>query len=131
MSGNASRSSKPDRFALSSLIDALPDAIILADEHGKIVSANTQAVGMFGYARDELVGAFVEILVPGNLREGHVAQRERYVQKPRVRPMGVGNVLSAQHKDGREIPVDIRLAPYQSPDGFLVVASIREVAARD
>jgi hypothetical protein len=66
-------------------------------------------------------------LVPANLREGHVAQRGQYVQKPRVRPMGVGSVLHALHKEGHEIPVEIRLAPYQSPDGFLVVASIREV----
>ena len=130
MSADAPRQSNPDRFALSSLIDALPDAIILANEQGCIVSANTQAVGMFGYSRDELVGSFVEMLVPGNFREGHVAQRKRYVQRPRVRPMGVGSVLPARHKDGHEIPVEIRLAPYQSPDGFLVVASIREVAPK-
>jgi PAS domain S-box-containing protein len=128
MPGKQPDQGKPDRFALSSLIDALPDAIILADEDGQIVNVNTQAVGMFGYTREELIGAFVEILVPGSFREAHVAQRRQYVQRPRVRPMGSGAPLSACHKDGHEFLVQIRLAPYQAPDGFLVVASIREVA---
>ena len=131
MSEATPRPSNPDRFALSSLFDALPDAIILADEQGEIVAANTQAIVMFGYAREELVGSLVEMLVPANVRERHVGHREQYVEKPRVRPMGVGTVLHAIHKEGHEIPVEIRLAPYQSPDGFLVVASIREVGSRD
>ncbi|MFC1640010.1 PAS domain S-box protein [Gemmatimonadota bacterium] len=131
MSGKQPDQVKPDRFALSSLIDALPDAIIMADEDGQIVKANTQAIGMFGYAREELIGAKVEILLPGSFHKAHIAQRRQYVQKPRVRPMGSGAPLSARHKDGHEFQVEIRLAPYQAPDGFLVVASIREVAQRD
>ena len=128
MAGKQADPGQPDRFALSSLIDALPDAIILADEDGQIVEANTQAVGMFGYSRAELVGSKVEILIPGSMRKKHVTQRQGYVQKPRVRPMGFGAPLAARHKDGHELMVEIRLAPYQSPDGFLVVSSIREVA---
>jgi PAS domain S-box-containing protein len=127
MSGKQPDQANPDRFALSSLIDALPDAIVLADEDGQIVDANTQTVGMFGYSRAELIGAHVEILVPGSMRDKHVPQRQGYVQKPRVRPMGFGEPLFAQHKDGHEFQVEIRLAPYQSPNGFLAVASISEV----
>ena len=128
MSGKQPDQAKPDRFALSSLIDALPDAIVLADEDGKIVDVNTQFIGMFGYSRAELIGANVELLVPQDRREKHIAQRQGYVRQPRVRPMGSGDPLRAHHKDGHEFNVDIRLAPYQAPDGFLVVASIREVA---
>jgi PAS domain S-box-containing protein len=128
MSGKQPDQAKPDRFALSSLIDALPDAIVLADEDGRIVDVNTQAVGMFGYSRAELMGARVELLVPESMREMHVTHRQGYVQKPRVRPMGFGEPLYAHHKDGHEFQVEIRLAPYQAPDGFLVVGSIREVA---
>ena len=128
MSGKPTGSVQPDRFALSSLIDALPDAIILADEDGRIVDVNTQTVGLFGYARDELIGSYVEILLPASKREKHVEQRRAYVEKPRIRPMGFGEPLVARHKDGHELQVEIRLAPYQSQDGFLVVGSIREVA---
>lgn len=128
MPGKQPDQANPDRFALSSLIDAMPDAIVLADEDGRIVDVNTQTVGMFGYSRTELIGARVELLVPGSLREKHIAQRQGYVQKPRVRPMGFGDPLYAHHKNGHEFQVEIRLAPYQAPDGFLVVASIREVA---
>ena len=129
MSGKGPERSEPDRFALSRLIDALPDAIILADEDGRIVDVNIQTVGLFGYSREELIDSYVEILLPGSMRQKHIDQRRGYVQKPRVRPMGYGDALSACHKDGHELKVEIRLAPYQSPDGFVVVACIREVAA--
>lgn len=130
MSGAAPRPSNPDRFALGSLIDAMPDAIVLTDENGRIVDVNTQAIGMFGYSRDELIGSYAEILLPPNMRENHVGQRRGYVERPRVRPMGFGDALCARHKDGHELKVEIRLAPYQSPDGFLVVASIREAVPK-
>lgn len=128
MLGKQSDSAKPDRFALSSLIDALPDAIVMTDDDGQIVEVNTQAVGMFGYSRAELLGAHVELLIPESLHEKHIGQRRSYVEKPRVRPMGFDDPLHALHKDGHEFHVEIRLAPYQSPDGFRVVASIRAVA---
>jgi PAS domain S-box-containing protein len=130
MSGNHSGHREPTRFALSSLIDAMPDAIVIVNTEGQIVDANVQAVGMFGFARDELLGEPVEVLVPEAVRDRHVAERDGYVQRPRIRPMGSGVQLSAHHKDGHEFQVEINLAPYQSPEGLLVVGAIRDVAAQ-
>jgi PAS domain S-box-containing protein len=130
MPENSSNHREPTRFALSSLIDAMPDAIIIVNTDGQIVDANVQAVGMFGYARAELLGHPVEMLVPQDKRERHVAERELYVDRPRVRPMAAGMKLSALHKDGREFQVEINIAPYQSPDGLLMVSAIRDVAAQ-
>jgi PAS domain S-box-containing protein len=108
----------------------MPDAIVIVDSGGRIVDANVRAVGMFGYARDELIGDKVEMLLPEAIRERHVGERNNYVERPRVRPMGAGVELSALHKDGHEFRVEINLAPYQAPDGLLVVAAIRDVAAQ-
>ena len=123
-------SAEPDRFAFSTLIDALPDALVIVDRSGRIVDLNVQAVGLFGYARTELLGEPVEMLLPERLRSRHVGERDRYNQSPHVRPMGAGMSLFARHKDGHEIPVEISLGPYQSEDGPLVVSTIRDLTAR-
>ncbi len=120
---------EPTRFALSSLIDAMPDAIVVVDTNGRIVEVNTQALGLFGYSRDELLGELVEILLPQGVRDRHVSERDRYVRSPHVRPMKAGLDLSGRHKDGREFQVEISLAPHQSPEGLLLVSAIRGVAA--
>jgi protein-histidine pros-kinase len=130
MAGKDARLSEETRFAFSSLLDALPDAIVIADTDGNIVDANVQAVGMFGYSRAELLGEPVEMLVPEDVRERHVGERVKYVQRPRVRPMGAGARLFARHKDGHKFEVEINIAPYQSPGGLLVVGAIRVVADR-
>ncbi len=120
----------PDRFAFSTLIDALPDAIVVVDRDGRVVDLNIQAVKLFGYARTELLGEPVETLLPERLRSGHVGERDGYYQSPHVRPMGAGTNLFARRKDGHEFPVEINLGPYQSADGPLVVSTIRDLTAR-
>ena len=130
MSKKSQNHREPTRFALSSLIDAMPDAIVIINTDGRIVDANVQAIGMLGYTRDELLGEPVEMLIPEEAQDRHVREREGYVQRPRVRPMGAGVRLSALHKLGHTIQVEINLAPYQAPDGLLVVAAIRDLAAQ-
>jgi PAS domain S-box-containing protein len=122
-------SSEPDRFAFSTIIDAMPDAIVIVDRSGRIVDLNIQAVGLFGYARTELLGKPVEMLLPERLRNRHVGERDRYNQSPHVRPMAAGMSQVARHKDGHEFPVEISLGPYQSADGPLVVSAIRDMTA--
>jgi len=115
-----------DSFAYSVLLDAMPDAIVMVDTAGRIVDLNVHALGMFGYARAELLGELVEVLVPEGSRGRHVGQREQYVEAPHVRPMGTGLPLLGRHKDGHEFRIEVSLSPYLSPDdGPLVVAAIR------
>lgn len=120
----------PDRFAHSTLLDAMPDAIVIVDSEGRIAGFNSMAQAMFGYDRAEVLGQSVELLMPDQFRGRHVDERQRYTQAPHVRPMGPERSLLARHKDGREFAVEISLAPYQTPDGPLVVSAIRTVAGR-
>ncbi|NIM50799.1 MAG: PAS domain S-box protein [Gemmatimonadales bacterium] len=120
---------EPARFAHSVLLDALPDAIVIVDSEGRIVELNVQLQRLVGYTRHELLGKPVESLMPERFRDRHVAERDRYGRTPHVRPMGVDLEVYVRHRDGHEIPVEISLAPYQSPDGPLVVSAIREVPA--
>jgi PAS domain S-box-containing protein len=115
----------PDRFAFSAFIDALPDAIVIVGPDGLIVEINMKAVGLFGYARDELVGEPVGTLIPDRFRNSHVELQGRYNRSPHVRPMGPGTTLYARHKDGHDIPVAIHLGPFQSADGPMVISTVR------
>jgi PAS domain S-box-containing protein len=119
-----------DRFAHSALLNAMPDAIVIVDPEGRIVGFNSMAQAMFGYDRKDVLGQSVELLMPDQFRGRHVDERQRYTQVPHVRPMGSERNLLARHKDGREFTVEISLAPFQTPEGALVVSVIRAVAGR-
>ncbi len=121
---------EPDRFAYSALLDALPDAVVMVDHGGRIVEFNARAQGMFGYGREEILGERVEALIPERFRDQHVAERGGYVKSPFVRPMGIDLELFGRHKSGQEFPVEVNLAPFQSPRGPLVVSVIRAVPHR-
>src|SRR5579883_3341349 len=111
------------------LFNSLPDAIIVVDSEGRIVSANDLAERMFGYLQEELLGQRVEILIPETVREKHVDYRNTYVQNPKMRPMGAVE-LGARRKDGSIFPVEISLSPFNAPDGLRVISAIRDVSRR-
>jgi len=112
------------------LLDAAPDAMVIVDREARIVLVNRQAQAMFGYGVDELLGQTIEILIPENLRAGHVRHRDQYLARPRTRPMGAGFDLVARRKDGSQFPVEISLSPLETPEGLLVSAAVRDVTGR-
>jgi PAS domain S-box-containing protein len=116
--------------AFASLVESVSDALVVADANGYIVLVNGQTERLFGYAREELLGQAVEILLPERLRARHVGQRAAFAAKPQTRPMGRGLELTGRRKDGHEFPVEIGLSPMHTDIGGLVVASIRDVTER-
>jgi len=112
------------------LLDAAPDAMIIVDSLGTIVYANSQTQALFGYSNDELHGKPIEILLPERFRKAHPDLRTSYVRNPRLRPMGENLQLYAQHRNGSEFPVEIRLSAVQTEDGLLISSTIRDVTAR-
>jgi two-component system, sensor histidine kinase and response regulator len=112
---------------LRQLLDAAPDAIVVAGADGIIQMVNAQTSKLLGYTSDELVGESIDVLVPDAERAGHGAVREAFVAAPTVRAMGAGRELDARHKDGRAIPVSIALSPVETGDGLLVTAAIRDI----
>jgi PAS domain S-box-containing protein len=112
------------------ILEAAPDAFLIADFEGRITVVNRQAEQLLGYSRHELIGAEVETLVPEPLRDAHLAHRAGYVHHPRTRPMGAGFDLRARRKDGSQVPVEISLSALHRSDGDLVIAAIRDVSDR-
>ncbi len=112
----------------SSLLDAVPDAIIVVDPHGRIHVANANAAVIFGHDSETMQTMHVEALIPDRFRGGHTALRVSYEESPRARPMGVGQQLEARHADGTTFPVEISLKPLELDGIIYVLAAIRDVS---
>jgi PAS domain S-box-containing protein len=108
---------------LEHFFEQSPDAILITDESGLIQRVNAELERAFGYARTELLGQAVELLIPARFRASHPEYRRR-------RPMGAGLELSARRKDGSEFPVEILLSPISNPVGAFVLCAIRDISER-
>jgi len=111
----------------AALFDALPDGILVADSEGSIVFCSTQLETLSGYSSAELLGKPVEVLVPERFHSQHVRHREGYASAGMpIRAMGSGLKIYLRARDGREIPVDISLAPLEAEAGPVVMAAVRD-----
>jgi len=118
------------RSYFQGLLEAAPDSIVIVNADGCITLINNQTEQLSGYTREELMGRPVEMLIPERFSEIHVQHRADYMAAPRARPMGIGLNLYLRCRDGKEIPVEISLSPFRTPEGTLVTASIRDISAR-
>jgi PAS domain S-box-containing protein len=122
-------SSKTTKF--EGLLEAVPDALVGVDHAGVIRFVNRQTELLFGYERDDLIGAPLETLVPESLRPVHKVNRERYVAAPFTRTMGLDLELRGRRRDGTQFPVDIALSHTDTEDGPLVIAAVRDLTDRN
>jgi PAS domain S-box-containing protein len=112
------------------LLEAAPDAIVGVDAAGQVLLVNAQTERLFGYARGELIGQPIEMLVPQSVRSVHPSHRSRYAEDPYPRPMGAGMELAGRRKDGSEFPAEISLSAVTTRDGRIFSAAIRDVTDR-
>lgn len=118
------------KSAFRSVLESLPDAIVVVDQSGLIRLVNQQTEELFGYRRVELTGRPVELLIPARFRTRHVTQRNGYFANPRVRPMGAGVQLFGLRKNGAEFPVEISLSPIETEHGTLAASTIRDITQK-
>lgn len=115
---------------LKAALEHAPDGIIVVDRAGEMLQANARMEALTGYARAELVGARVEMLVPERFRAAHPGHRHGYFAAPVMRPMKGAGELLLLRKDGTEMPVEISLAPIHDGDAITTIASVRDITER-
>ncbi len=113
------------------LLESSPDALVVVDAQGILRFANQTASRVFGYAKADLIGRPMDLLIPDRFRIRHGAHVSGYLRKPLDREMGARiSDLYARRADGTEFPAAIRLAPFRSGGIEFIAAAIRDMSER-
>ncbi len=115
---------------LANFLEGAPDATLIVDSHGKIAYVNSQAERLFGYSKATMLGRQIESLIPEGSRSSNSSLFAGSFEAPVFRSTGADIEITALHKDGSVIPVEISLSPLESEGEKLVACSVRDITER-
>jgi len=115
---------------LRSILETIPDAMIVIDARGHILSFSAAAERMFGFGEEELLGENVSTLMPSPDRERHDSYLAHYLETGEHRIIGIGRVTTARHRDGRTFPIDLHVGEARIGDERVFTGFIRDLTER-
>jgi two-component system, LuxR family, sensor kinase FixL len=115
---------------LQSILDTVPDAMIVIDEHGIIQSFSSAAERQFGWTADEVVGKNVDMLMPEPYRTAHDGYLVRYLTTGERRIIGIGRVVVGERKDGSTFPMELSVGEMVSGDKRYFTGFVRDLTER-
>ena len=115
---------------LTSILDTVPDAMVVIDERGIMRSFSTAAERLFGYGAAEVVGRNVSILMPSPHRQNHDQYVARYLATGERRIIGIGRVVVGERKDGTTFPMELSVGEMRSANERFFTGFIRDLTER-
>ena len=115
---------------LRSILDTVPDAMIVIDEQGTMQSFSSAAERLFGYTATEAIGQNVRILMPSPYREAHDGYLVRYLTTGERRIIGIGRVVVGERKDGSPFPMELAVGEMRSGDQRFFTGFVRDLTER-
>ena len=112
---------------LRSILQTVPDAMIIIDERGRIESLSTTAERLFGYDADEATGCNISLLMPSPYREQHDAYMGRYLSTGERRIIGIGRIVVGQRKDGTTFPMHLTVGELRTGERHHFTGFIRDL----
>ncbi|MFI4998309.1 MAG: PAS domain S-box protein [Reyranellales bacterium] len=112
---------------LRSILQTVPDAMLIIDERGRIESLSATAERLFGYAMGEVAGRNIKMLMPTPYREQHDSYLKRYLTTGERHIIGIGRVVTGQRKDGTTFPMHLTVGELRSADGHYFTGFIRDL----
>jgi len=113
-----------------SILSTVPDAMVVIDDRGKMLSFSAAAERLFGYDETEVLGRNVSLLMPSPDRERHDGYIERYLATGEKRIIGIGRVVFAERKDGTTFPMELSIGEASGEDRRLFTGFIRDLTER-
>jgi two-component system sensor kinase FixL len=113
-----------------SIVDTVPDAIIVIDGSGKIGAFSPAAERLFGYGTEEVIGHNVEMLMPEPYRAQHDGYIARYMRTGERRIIGIGRIVVGQRKNGETFPMELAIGEFASPSGKFFTGFVRDLTER-
>src|SRR5690242_14868097 len=115
---------------LRSILATVPDAIIVIDEMGIILSFSAAAEKMFGYAETEIVGENVSMLMPSPDRERHDGYLKNYRDTGIRKIIGIGRVTTARRRDGNTFPIELSIGESSVAGKRVFTGFIHDITAQ-
>lgn len=115
---------------LRSILETIPDAMIVIDERGAILSFSTAAEQMFGYREGEVLGENVSVLMPSPDREQHDQYLDNYLGTGKRKIIGIGRVTNARHRNGATFPIDLHIGEARIDEERVFTGFIRDLTER-
>ncbi|WP_342343625.1 PAS domain S-box protein [Methylocella tundrae] len=115
---------------LRSVLDTVPDAMIVIDSRGVMRSFSSTAERLFGYTAEEILGRNVSILMPSPYREQHDSYLDRYIATGERRVIGLGRVVVGLRRDGSTFPMELSVGEMRSGDSRFFTGFVRDLTER-
>jgi len=115
---------------LRSILETVPDAMVVIDEHGLIISFSKAAERLFGFAEAELVGENVSTLMPSPDRERHDGYLKRYLTTGEKRIIGIGRLVTGRRRDGTTFPMELSVGEAILGDERVFTGFVRDLTER-
>jgi len=121
---------KEDEAHFRSILATVPDAMVVIDAQGLILSFSAAAERMFGYTEDEVVGENVAMLMPSPDRERHDGYLANYRQTGERKIIGIGRVTTARHRDGFTFPIELSIGEASIEGRQIFTGFIHDITQR-
>jgi two-component system, LuxR family, sensor kinase FixL len=115
---------------LRSVLDTVPDAIIVIDETGVIQSFSSAAEKQFGWSAEEIIGRNVKSLMPQPYRDGHDGYLDHYKTTGERRIIGIGRIVVGERKDGSTFPMELAVGEMRSSGERFFTGFVRDLTER-
>jgi len=112
---------------LRSVLQTVPDAMIIIDERGRIESLSTTAERLFGYTMAEAAGKNIKLFMPEPHRGQHDEYLKRYLRTGEKHIIGIGRIVVGQRKDGTTFPMHLTIGELQSAEKHYFTGFIRDL----
>lgn len=115
---------------LASILETVPDAMIVINEQGVMQSFSSAAERLFGYTAMEVIGKNIKILMPSPYRESHDGYLARYMTMGERRIIGIGRVVVGERRDGSTFPMELAVGEMRSKNQRFFTGFIRDLTER-
>lgn len=113
-----------------SILQTVPEAMVVIDEVGTITSFSTTAEDLFGYEAHEVEGRNVSMLMPQPDRDSHDNYIRNYLRTAQRRIIGLGRVVKGMRKDGSTFPMELAVGEAISNGRRIFTGFIRDLTSR-
>ena len=115
---------------LQSILDTVPDAMVVIDEKGIMQSFSSAAERLFGWTSAEAIGKNVDMLMPSPYREAHDGYLARYLRTGERRIIGIGRVVVGQRREGSTFPMELSVGEMRVGQRRFFTGFVRDLTER-